>query len=303
MSSEVVHDLARLRSLRRTWRGQVVLVPTMGALHHGHQALIRKARSMAAPDGIVVVSVFVNPLQFGPAEDLDTYPRDLDADVAICNTESVDVVFAPPVQSLYPREQTVSVTENTVASQWEGAARPALLPGALTVILKLINIVGPTGVVFGQKDAQQLELVRQMIEQFGLDVHVEGVGTVRDADGLAASSRNAFLTPEQRATALLIPRCLEAAEQVCEHGTQPALDAASAVLSNGAAATPPLELHYLQVVDTARFEPVSASFTGRAYLMVAATVGTTRLIDNAVLRCGADHSSPDAAVARRTKDW
>ena len=176
----------------------VVLVPTMGALHDGHRALLRRARELAGPGGTVAVSIFVNPLQFGPNEDLDKYPRTLDADLAACDAEGVDLVFAPSVREMYPQEQLVRVDPGPTGEILEGEFRPGFFHGVLTVVLKLFSLVRPDTAVFGQKDAQQLVLVRRMSADFGLGIEIEAVPTVRAADGLALSSRNKYLSPEER---------------------------------------------------------------------------------------------------------
>src|SRR5262252_5074455 len=185
----VVPVLARTRlgmdAARKLLGYPIVLVPTMGALHDGHIALLRPAAALAQPNGSVVVSVFVNPLQFGPGEDLDRYPRDLDADLAICGREGADLVFAPNDAQMYPREQLVTVDPGPMGQVLEGASRPGFFTGVLTAVLKLFELVGPQVAVFGEKDAQQLALVRRMTGDLDLGVTIAAVPTMRDPDGLA----------------------------------------------------------------------------------------------------------------------
>jgi pantoate--beta-alanine ligase len=235
--------------------GAIGLVPTMGALHDGHLALLRAAR---AENEIVVMSLFVNPTQFGDDADLARYPRDEDRDLALARECGVDVVFAPSADEMYPRgfQTWVDVTE--VGSILEGRSRPGHFRGVATVVLKLLAIIRPTRVYFGQKDAQQIEVVRRMIRDLALDVELEVVPTVRDVDGLALSSRNALLSPDERATALGLQRALATRDR----------DAALKALraSNG------LEIDYVEVAD---FDPPA--------LVGAIRVGPTRLIDNVVL--------------------
>ena len=199
-----------ISAARKLLGSPVVLVPTMGALHDGHIALLRRAAEISRPNGSVVVSVFVNSLQFGAGEDLDRYPRDLDADLEICAREGVALVFAPGDAQMYPREQLITVDPGPMGQVLEGASRPGFFTGVLTVVLKLFQLVGPRVAVFGEKDAQQLALIRRMTGDLCLPVEIAGVPTVRDPDGLAVSSRNAYLSQAERATALALPRALNA---------------------------------------------------------------------------------------------
>jgi pantoate--beta-alanine ligase len=258
-----------------------VLVPTMGALHQGHRALLRRAREMSSPNGSVMVSVFVNPLQFGAGEDLGRYPRSLDQDLAVCAEEGAAVMFAPSREEMYPREPLVTVDPGPVGRLLEGSSRPGFFVGVLTVVLKLFHIAVPDAAVFGQKDAQQLALVRRMTADLDLGVHIEAVPVVRDPDGLAVSSRNVYLSPEERSTALALSRALEAGVEAAASGPAAVLAAARAVLDKAAAADPPLALDYLAVVDPVTFTAAGDDYAGPALLLVAARVGATRLIDNA----------------------
>jgi pantoate--beta-alanine ligase len=275
-----------MHAARKLLGSPIVLVPTMGALHEGHIALLRRATELSRPNGSVVVSVFVNPLQFGAGEDLGRYPRDLDADLAICEREGVALVFAPGEAQMYPREQLITVDPGPVGRVLEGASRPGFFTGVLTVVLKLFQLVGPRIAVFGEKDAQQLALIRRMTEDLCLRTEIASVPTVRDPDGLAISSRNAYLTGPERVTALALSRALRAGQRAAEPGADAALAAAQGVLDEAAGADPPLVPDYLALVEPGTFTPVKPGFTGDALLLVAARAGKTRLIDNTPLVLG-----------------
>ncbi|WP_101790578.1 pantoate--beta-alanine ligase [Nonomuraea indica] len=263
-------DLVKARG-----EGRVALVPTMGALHEGHRALIRAARGRAAQ---VVVSIFVNPLQFGPNEDYSRYPRTFDADLEACREEGVSVVFAPSVETMYHPDRQVGVSSGVMGTLVEGASRPGHFDGVLTVVLKLFHLVGPDLAVFGQKDAQQLALIRRMVADLDLPIEILGVPTVREPDGLALSSRNRYLSAGDRGVALSLSRALRAG---AGQSTPAAVRAAArAVLDE---APPALAVDYLVLVDPATFTEVPDSYAGEAVLAVAAKVGTTRLIDNVVV--------------------
>jgi pantoate--beta-alanine ligase len=274
----------------------VVLVPTMGALHDGHRALLRRARELAGPGGAVVVSIFVNPLQFGPNEDLDKYPRTLAADLAACEAEGADLVFAPSVGEMYPQQQLVTVSPGPAGEILEGEFRPGFFTGVLTVVLKLFSLVRPDIAVFGQKDAQQLVLVRRMSADFGLGIEIEAVPTARAADGLALSSRNKYLSEAERAVAPVLHRALSRGAAAAADGPTAVLAAAQAVLAAAAgdeAAGAPPRVDYLALVDASSYIPVrdDLGFHGAAVLAIAARVGTTRLIDNVVMELG--HAAGD----------
>ena len=267
-------DLATARALLP---GPVVLAPTMGALHAGHTRLLGAARTLAGPRGSVIVSIFVNPLQFGPNEDLGRYPRTLDADLAICAREGADLVFAPAAAEIYPGgPPEVTVDPGPAGQRFEGEFRPGFFGGVLTVVLKLLHLTRPAVAVFGQKDAQQLALVRRMVTDLNLDVVIEPVPTVRDADGLATSSRNRFLSAADRAVALALPRALRAGQAEAGGGADAVLAATWAVLR----ARPALAVDYVALVDPGTF---GLAGTGSALLVAAARAGTTRLIDNMAL--------------------
>ncbi|CAM5272362.1 Pantothenate synthetase OS=Streptomyces fumanus OX=67302 GN=panC PE=3 SV=1 [Streptomyces fumanus] len=208
----------------RVRHGRRAVVMTMGALHEGHATLIRAARSLAGPDGEVVVTVFVNPLQFGAGEDLDRYPRTLDADVELAGRSGADVVFAPSVDEVYPGgEPQVRITAGPMGERLEGASRPGHFDGMLTVVAKLLHLTRPDVALYGQKDAQQLALIRRMVRDLNFGVEIVGVPTVREEDGLALSSRNRYLTPEERRTALALSQALFAGRD--RHAAQEALRA------------------------------------------------------------------------------
>jgi pantoate--beta-alanine ligase len=253
--------------------GRVVLVPTMGALHEGHLRLVAQARDLG---GIVVVSIFVNPLQFGAGEDLDRYPRTLDADVAALEGLA-DLVFAPSANEMYPHgPSSTRVVAGEVGSLYEGASRPGHFDGVLTVVAKLFNIVQPDVAVFGQKDAQQVHLVGRMVEDLDLPLRIAVVDTVREEDGLARSSRNRYLDDADRAAAVALSRALRAGAAAADEGVEAALAAARASLDT----EPAVKLDYLVAVDPDSFREAGPEHHGPALLLIAARVGSTRLIDN-----------------------
>ena len=270
----VAETVADLRRLRDALPGPVALVPTMGALHDGHRALVRAARERA---GSVVVSVFVNPTQFGPGEDFDRYPRTWDDDLAALAEEGADLVFHPGVDDVYPPGSVgVTVDPGPLGSVLEGAVRPGHFTGVLTVVAKLFGLVRPDLALFGEKDYQQLTLIRAMARELALGVEVVGVATVREADGLALSSRNRYLDPGQRSAARALSRALRAGADAGAEGAGAVLAAAEAVL----AAEPSLIKDYLELTD-ADLGPAPAA--GPARLLVAARAGTTRLLDNTAI--------------------
>ncbi len=290
-------ELAAVRAVLDPSAGPVVLVPTMGALHTGHERLLGAARTLAGPRGSVIVSIFVNPLQFGPSEDLDRYPRNLDEDLAMCAREGARLVFAPSAAEMYPGgKPEVTVDPGPAGQVYEGEFRPGFFGGVLTVVLKLLHLTRPAVAVFGQKDAQQLTLVRRMVTDLNLDVVIEPVPTARDADGLATSSRNRYLSPADRAVALALPRALLAGQARAAEGFGDAaavLAAAHDVLR----AEPGLAVDYVATVDPGTFGPAEP---GPALLVAAARAGGTRLIDNVPVvlsaRSAAEGRPRDAAT-------
>ncbi len=254
---------------------RVGLVPTMGKFHEGHRALMRAAR---ADTDLVVVSLFVNPTQFGADEDLADYPRDPDGDAAVAAAEGVDVLFGPGVDAMYPDAPRTTVHVEGLTARLCGASRPTHFDGVATVVTKLFSIVGPCRAYFGRKDAQQLAVVRRLTTDLNLPVTVVGVPLVRDADGLARSSRNTYLTDEQRRAATVLSRALRDAADALHAGER---DAATVVAAVAATidAEPGVRLDYAELVDAATVEP-AARVDGDQILAVAAQVGPTRLIDN-----------------------
>ena len=276
-------ELAGLLAAARAGGQEVALVPTMGALHEGHASLMRVARENVA-DGPLVVSIFVNPLQFGAGEDLDRYPRTLDEDLKVCEREGVDIVFAPSADEVYPGgEPRVTVEPGPLAAVLEGSTRPGHFRGVLTVVAKLFGLVRPDVAVFGEKDYQQLVLIRRMVLDLNLPVRVVGAPTQREVDGLALSSRNRYLEAEQRQEAVALSRTLLAAREVAEHGADVALDAARAELRR----TVGVDLDYLVLTDPDLGElPPDVPAGTEARILVAARIGSTRLIDNMPITLG-----------------
>ena len=274
----VEHTVAGLRSAGTPQPRAVVT--TMGALHDGHASLIRKARSRVGDSGSVVVTVFVNPTQFAAGEDLDRYPRTLQTDVAVAEASGADVVFAPDAEEVYGpsrgfRETSVTVDAGPLGEILEGAARPGHFRGVLTVVAKLFGMTQPNLALFGEKDYQQLVLIRRMVDDLDLPVEVIGAPTVRDTDGLALSSRNHYLTAEQRLLATAIPRALDTVARRLEAGGDVAEAVARGLeLLTG---TPDVDVDYLTVTDP---DLGPAPPGGAARALVAARVGSTRLIDN-----------------------
>jgi pantoate--beta-alanine ligase len=273
-------DAMRAWSRAEQARGvRVAFVPTMGFLHEGHLRLVDRARALADR---VVLSIFVNPLQFGPTEDFDRYPRDLPRDRALAQGRNVDVLFLPERAAMYPAEPVVRVAPGAIGDTLEGAARPGHFAGVLTVVLKLFEIVQPDVAVFGRKDFQQATLVRRMAADLDLAVTIDVAPTVRELDGLALSSRNAYLAPEERRSALSLSRCLRAVEQAWRGG-----EARAAALARRALevlSQPGVTPEYVALVDE-RLQPVER-VTAATVVVVAARVGKTRLIDNVVLGDG-----------------
>ena len=280
---KTVRTIAELRVLlapeRRAGR-TIGLVPTMGYFHDGHLSLMRRARADA---DVVVVSLFVNPAQFAPGEDLDAYPRDEERDSRLAEAESVDVLFAPPVEEVYPEGFSTTVTVARLTEMLEGddAQRGTEhFQGVTTVVTKLFNMAGPDIAYFGQKDAQQALVIRKLVRDLDIPVRIEVCPTIRDPDGLALSSRNAYLSPDERERALALSRSLRAAEAAVSDGTRDAaavVAAARAELDRAG-----VEPDYLQLRSARDLSPVER-VNGSALLAVAARVGRARLIDNAIL--------------------
>jgi len=276
-------ELAALLGPARTSARTIAFVPTMGALHEGHASLLRVARERA-DGGPVVASIFVNPLQFAPGEDFDRYPRTLEEDLKVCEREGVDVVFVPAVEELYPHgEPQVVVEPGPLGDVLEGRTRPGHFRGVLTVVAKLLRLVQPDMAVFGEKDYQQLVLVRRMVSDLCLGVDVVGAPTQREPDGLALSSRNRYLDTEERLAAVTLYRSLRAAQDAAKEGAAAAIDAARAQMRMAER----VALDYLVITDAHLGDlpdPVPDGTPAR--ILVAARIGTTRLIDNLELTLG-----------------
>jgi pantoate--beta-alanine ligase len=284
----VLRTKAELAAARRALPAPVVLVPTMGALHAGHRALLRAARAAAGPDGGVIVSIFVNPLQFRPGEDLDRYPRTLDDDLAMCAEEGVRAVFAPSAAEMYPGgPPQVTVDPGPAGQVFEGEFRPGFFGGVLTVVLKLFHLIRPDVAVFGEKDAQQLALVRRLVADTDLGLAIEPVPIVRDPDGLATSSRNRYLSAADRTLALTLPRALRAGQARAAAGDAHSAAAALAATQKVLRAEPALAVDYVAVVDPRTFGPPGP---GPALIVAAVTAGGTRLIDNVPVMLTGSHS-------------
>lgn len=277
-----MHEIAGLGEMRAWTRAEqgrgrsVAFVPTMGFLHEGHMRLVDRARELADR---VVLSIFVNPLQFGPKEDFKRYPRDLERDRAMAAARGVDVVFVPDGGAMYPAEPVVRVAAGPMGEGFEGAARPGHFNGVLTVVAKLFHIVGANIAVFGRKDYQQAALVRQMVADLDFPITIDVAPTVRELDGLALSSRNTYLSPDERRSAVALSRALRTIEQSWRGGQADyrALEAKGREVL----AVPGVVPDYLSLVDE-RLQPATR-VTAQTVVLVAARVGATRLIDNVVL--------------------
>jgi pantoate--beta-alanine ligase len=286
-SIEEVHSVLR----RPRLEGRTVgLVPTMGALHVGHLSLVQASRGRC---DLTVVSVFVNPTQFGEGEDFESYPRDLEADSGLLEEAGVDVLFAPTVPVMYPPGATTRVDPGPIGEVWCGASRPGHFVGVATVVTKLLDIVAPDVAFFGEKDYQQLRVIERVVRDLDIGTHIVGCPIVREHDGLALSSRNRYLTREQRAHALVLPRALMRARDKAASGETDAA-ALQAGLVATISAEPGVELDYAAVVDAQTLECVTV-VTRESRALVAARVGSARLIDNVAIRTPGGVSTPAGA--------
>ncbi|HEX8958717.1 MAG TPA: pantoate--beta-alanine ligase [Solirubrobacterales bacterium] len=274
----VIETVAEMHEARSGLAGSVGLVPTMGFLHEGHLSLVRASR---AENARTVVSIFVNPTQFGPSEDFATYPRDVERDLSLLRAEGVDLVYAPTVAEMYPAGYSTYVEVGGVTERLEGAARPGHFRGVATVVAKLFAAVQPTRAYFGQKDAQQCAVIRKMVADLSFALEVRVMPTVREADGLALSSRNVYLRPDERVAALSLSRGLFAARDAWASGERDAEKLRGTVRA-AIAAEPLVRLEYASVADAATLEE-AATVDRPALISLAARVGRTRLIDNVVL--------------------
>ena len=275
---EIIRTVADMKARAAAWKAEglsIGLVPTMGSLHEGHESLMDAAR--AASDR-VVVSVFVNPIQFGPGEDYEAYPRDLERDARICERHGVDVVFRPEVDDMYAPAHNTFVVMETLTDSLCGASRPGHFRGVCTVVTKLFNIVQPHRAFFGQKDAQQLAIIKRMVADLNMNVTVVGCPIVREADGLAKSSRNAYLSAEERQAALVLSRAIFAGKAAVEAGERDAA-ALKALMGGIIEAEPLARIDYVEVVDGVTMQPTDA-IGAMALVAMAVYIGSTRLIDN-----------------------
>lgn len=270
--------VAEAANFRLASPSPVVLVPTMGALHRGHAALIEAARSRAGQGGTVVVSIFVNPSQFGPSEDFSRYPRPLDDDLALCRALGADAVFSPAADEIYPPGDSTVVEETRLSSGLCGARRPGHFRGVCTVVAKLFQILRPDAAIFGEKDYQQLAVIRRMVRDLFFAVEIIGYPTVREADGLALSSRNRYLSPRERELAARFPAALLAAKALADAGESSA-DKILALARDGIARGTGREPQYVELVDADDLSP-RAALDRPAVLAAAVLIGETRLIDN-----------------------
>lgn len=280
----VINNIRQLRSWSTINKGtRCVFVPTMGALHEGHAALIRAAREIAGPSGNVAVSIFVNPLQFGPNEDFSKYPRTLIEDLGLCRDNGADMIFAPKAEDLYPADRSIVMHETSLSKMLCGASRPGHFDGVCMVVAKLFNLVQCDDAVFGKKDFQQLAIIRRMVRDLDFNVVLHGIETVREADGLAMSSRNRYLTPEERAQAPAIRAALLAARDAWKAGeSNPA--ALQQLITRQLEAKAPLgRIDYVTVADAVTLQPISAE-TEHVVIAAAVFFGAARLIDNIELK-------------------
>ncbi len=272
---QVVRAIAELRAFRRKLTGTVGFVPTMGYLHEGHLALVRQARRENA---VVIASIYVNPSQFGPSEDFGVYPRDLDRDLELLRKEETDIVFAPPDDEMYPSVFSSWVDVEKVTEKLEGASRPGHFRGVATVVAKLLNIVQPTRAYFGQKDAQQVAVIKRMVADLNVDLEIVTVPTVRESDGLAMSSRNIHLSPKERRAAIILFRALALAQRLTRGGEQDA-EKIRGQMASLIRREPLAHLDYVSIADAENLEEL-ALLDRPAVASLAVRIGKTRLIDN-----------------------
>lgn len=280
---EIVKRTPQMRSLAKRLAAEgnrIGFVPTMGALHAGHLSLMHRARQMS---DIVIVSIFINPIQFGPSEDLDRYPRDLARDAELCTTRGVDYIFAPLIDEVYPEDFATYVIVEGLSDRLCGASREGHFRGVTTVVTKLFNVIRPQFAFFGRKDAQQAVIIKRMAEDLCMDTEIVVCPIVRDEDGLALSSRNAYLSAEERTAATVLHRALEKAQVLYGGGERDAESIVKAI-EEVVATEPLVRIDYISVVNTKDLEPVQALSDDQTTLIaLAAFVGKTRLIDNVVL--------------------
>jgi pantoate--beta-alanine ligase len=285
--TEVIRTIAAARQwvqMQRAGGKSIGLVPTMGALHTGHLSLIHRAQKSCDR---VIATIFVNPLQFGPGEDFERYPRDFDRDLALLEHENVDAVFHPDAPEMYPVPPLTSVSPGTLADTLCGASRPGHFQGVATVVAKLFHIVPADRAFFGEKDAQQLAVIRAMVRELSFPIAIEGCPTVREPDGLAMSSRNAYLSPDQRAKAPVLYRALQHAQRIIESGNRQTAGV-EAAMREMIGAVSGADLDYARVVDLDTLKDLQ-EITGPVLIAVAVRFGKTRLIDNVVAGLADEH--------------
>jgi len=275
---KTIDEMRAFRYAARKSSKRLGLVPTMGALHEGHLSLVRAARDTS---DIVVVSIFVNPTQFGPNEDFAKYPRNLESDSKMLEHEQVDVIFAPSVNDMYPGGAVTWVTVEEMSDRLCGRSRPGHFRGVTTVVSKLFHIIEPDVAFFGQKDAAQVAIIRRMVRDLNMPVEIEVGAIVREPDGLALSSRNAYLNPEERKSALIVHRSLQQSQTLFEEGERNSAKLIAAGKQEFAR-KPNARLDYFEIVDPDSLEPISL-ISNRALIAVAAFIGNTRLIDNIIV--------------------
>ncbi|HRH95744.1 MAG TPA: pantoate--beta-alanine ligase [Prosthecobacter sp.] len=280
----VINNIRQLRSWSSINKGtRCVFVPTMGALHDGHAALIRAAREIAGQNGNVAVSIFVNPLQFGPGEDFGKYPRTLVEDLALARDNGADMIFAPKSEELFPPDRSIVLHETSLSQLLCGASRPGHFDGVCTIVTKLFNLVQCDDAVFGKKDYQQFAIIRRLVRDLDFNVVLHGIDTVREADGLAMSSRNRYLSPEERAQAPALRAALVAARDAWKNGERDPAVLPALITKHLQEHAPLGRIDYVSAVDATSLQPVSAT-TELVVIAAAVFFGTTRLIDNIELK-------------------
>ena len=280
----VINNIRQLRSWGTINKGtRCAFVPTMGALHEGHAALIRAAREAVGQSGNVVVSIFVNPLQFGPEEDFAKYPRSLIEDLGLCRDNGADMIFAPKAEDLYPADRSIQLFETSLSKVLCGASRPGHFDGVCTIVAKLFNLIQPDDAFFGKKDYQQLAIIRRLVRDLDFNVVLHGIDTMREEDGLAMSSRNRYLSPEERAQAPALHKALVAARDAWKTGERDPAALQKLITSHLQQHASLGRIDYVSAVDAATLQPVSAS-TELVVIALAVHFGTARLIDNIELK-------------------
>lgn len=278
LKMETVHTIQEARKIIKAWKRDgltVGLVPTMGFLHEGHESLVKKA---AAENDKVVVSIFVNPIQFGPNEDLEAYPRDLDKDKLVCENANADLIFNPSPEEMYFDNAVTSVTVKELTEGLCGSKRPVHFQGVCTVVSKLFNIVAPDRAYFGEKDAQQLAVIKRMVRDLNFDIDIVGCPIVREEDGLAKSSRNTYLSQDERKAAVVLNESLNLAKETLRSGEQYASKLAG-IISKKISSEPLAKIDYIEIVDSSELKPV-CKISSSILVAIAVYIGDTRLIDN-----------------------